>query len=247
MIDKEILKKELRFSLLPGYYLQPKKHLNKLGIKSYEDYLLELVNESSFFLKKLTGEDKKYSPPLSEENGQCDCTSDSYELDFKLLGTDSSFEASNLRTDELVFPSGTTDCVICCANKANSKGTASSNHQYTWINALLRDFDTSKNASKEMRNLQRLFKTKKNVLLFYSFYTFFGLYALDIEEAVSLIIDMLNSDFKKAFAYRKRTAPQYDTYFVFVYSWWNDETKFYEDYFVICQVIDDQMHLIEIR
>ena len=54
MIDKESLKKELRVLLLPGYYFQPKNHLENLGVESYEDYLLELVNESSFFLKKLT-------------------------------------------------------------------------------------------------------------------------------------------------------------------------------------------------
>lgn len=235
------------FSLLPGYYFQPKNHLNNLGVESYEDYLLELVNESSFFLKKLTGKDKKYSAPLSEENGQCDCTSDSYELDFKLLGTDSVFEASNLITDEKVFPYGTSDCVISCPSKAYSDEKDLSIHQNIWVNALLRDFDTYQNASKEMRNLQRLFRTEKNVLLFYSFNLFFGLYALDIEKAVSLIIDILNSDLKKAFAYRKKTLPQHDTYFVFIYSWWNDEIKYYEDYFVICQVIDDQMRFIEIK
>ena len=200
-----------------------------------------------FFSRNLQRKDKKYSAPLSEENGQCDCTSDSYELDFKLLGTDSSFEVSNLTTDKQVFPSGNTNCRIGCASKAYSKGVTHSNYQYTYVNALLRDFDTSQNASKEMRNLKRLFGTEKNILIFYSFNLFFGLYELDIEETVSLIIDMLNSDLKKAFAYRKKTVPQHDTYFVFIYSWWNDETKFYEDYFVICQVIDDQMRLIEIK
>ena len=43
---------------------------------SYEDYLRDFVNCSSYFLKKSNG--KLYKKPKSESHGEYDCASDEY-------------------------------------------------------------------------------------------------------------------------------------------------------------------------
>lgn len=59
---------------------------------SYEDYLRDFVNCSSYFLKKSNG--KLYKKPESEAHGEYDCASDEYKLDFKLFASQSRLQAA---------------------------------------------------------------------------------------------------------------------------------------------------------
>ena len=59
---------------------------NRAGDESYEDYLRELLNISTWFMNKTGGE--KFIKPENEEHGENDAITQHYSLDFKLiLGT----------------------------------------------------------------------------------------------------------------------------------------------------------------
>ena len=63
---------------------------------SYEDYLRDFVNQSPHFLKKSEG--KLYQKPKSEANGECDCVSNTYSFDFKLLVSQNRLQADRIFT-----------------------------------------------------------------------------------------------------------------------------------------------------
>lgn len=67
---------------------------------NYEKYLLEFVNASDFFRVKSDGD--IYQSPESEENGQCDCISTSYQFDFKLIASKTALQARSI-----LYPSKT--------------------------------------------------------------------------------------------------------------------------------------------
>lgn len=58
--------------------------------KLYEEFLLDVVNSSNYFLSKSGCE--KYRFPGSESNRECDCNSFGYKLDFKLIISNSYME-----------------------------------------------------------------------------------------------------------------------------------------------------------
>ena len=66
---------------------------------SYEDYLRDFVNQSPHFLKKSEG--KLYQKPKSEANGECDCVSNTYSFDFKLLVSQNRLQADRIFTAEI--------------------------------------------------------------------------------------------------------------------------------------------------
>lgn len=71
---------------------------------NYEIYLRELINNSTYFRDKGKS---AYSEPPSEEAGQCDAISEEYELDFKLLYSQTKLMADSiLKEQPMVLTSG---------------------------------------------------------------------------------------------------------------------------------------------
>ena len=81
--------KSLRLHLLPSELIV-KGFVKGEEQCNYEYYLLELVNQSSFFISLSHGQ--RYSAPESEAHGECDCISDAYQLDFKLIGGNTRYK-----------------------------------------------------------------------------------------------------------------------------------------------------------
>ena len=74
---------------------------------SYEDYLTEFVNCSSRFLSLSNGEQYKHTCKKAQSNKECDCVSNGYQLDFKILGTESSLYANrNLSMQKMLVRDG---------------------------------------------------------------------------------------------------------------------------------------------
>lgn len=88
MIDGNLREKILPPELTIKDFIKGEKQCN------YEVYLLEFVNKSSFFRNKSNGEN--YIKPQSESNGECDCNSSIYELDFKLMASKTALQASSI-------------------------------------------------------------------------------------------------------------------------------------------------------
>ena len=86
-IDSRLNFKQLPAALIIKGYIKNESGCN------YENYLLELINKSSYFRSKGKSE---YNKPANENNGQCDAIANDYELNFKILLAASSLQASNL-------------------------------------------------------------------------------------------------------------------------------------------------------
>ena len=92
---------ELNFKLLPAALLI-KNFVKGNPDSNYEKYLLEFVNSSSFFREKSKGQ--IYTSPENENFGQCDCISDNYSLDFKMLISPNMAKAKNLFSYSICQP-----------------------------------------------------------------------------------------------------------------------------------------------
>ena len=88
MYDKSLIAHLLPSEMIIKNYIHGDPDCN------YEKYLLEFVNASDFFRVKSDGD--IYQSPESEENGQCDCISTSYQLDFKLIASKTALQARSM-------------------------------------------------------------------------------------------------------------------------------------------------------
>lgn len=190
----------------------------------YEIYLREVVNASAFFRGKSNG--AEYSAPSTESHGEWDCVSDSYSLDFKLIASETALRARNLFSNEIYkMAEGVT---VYCAPKMESSNPKYKPIQATRIFAALRSMDIAalkvvRNSSgrkqgieTDIRGLLETLETQKHILMFFP-YEFFTETDNDITTVTFDIIDALSQDFSEAFKYRKDVAPEFDTYFVFIY------------------------------
>lgn len=87
-----------------------------IGSYHYSDYLLEIVNETPFFLGKSKGE--VYISPSSEAHGECDCISQHYQMDFKLIASKSELQARSIFSPQIYYDNGE---AIYCASRIDSQ------------------------------------------------------------------------------------------------------------------------------
>ena len=91
MKENYILEKEVKIDLLHAALIN-KDFVTGENNCDYEQYLFEVIQMSQYF--KTKSNNKQYSRPVSEAHGECDCVSDDYELDFKLLASSTRLQAS---------------------------------------------------------------------------------------------------------------------------------------------------------
>ena len=87
-----IPKNELKRATLPPELIID-NYIENYRDTSYEEYLTEYMNCSSLFLSISEGEPYQHIPQKRQNQGECDCCSSRYALDFKLFGTQSSIYA----------------------------------------------------------------------------------------------------------------------------------------------------------
>lgn len=209
----------LKATLLPApliikNFVKGEKHCN------YEEYLLEFVNKSSYFLSKSQG--ASYIAPKSESKRECDCNSSHYELDFKLIASKTSLQGRSL------YSSGITALnnggIIMTGSSKVGKGSI----QTTRIHAALRGYNfeqlcqlaTNKIKKQGLENdiweLLDTLSTKKNLLLFFP-YKFGFETSYDFDSGVEQIRQALQDDFKCTMEYRNFVSKDFDTYLCFIY------------------------------
>ena len=207
----------LKFSVMPAATI-----INRfvIGIENsnYEVYLLELINSSAFFLNKGKGH---YKSPISEENGQYDAEAPDYEIDFKLLATQTLLMGySTLALQPEVITKGVTFYTSCKRPRNRIKASH--------IHVILRDL--SVNDLEEIRRhktrrtctendipeILNTIETRKNILLLL-LYIFKFDNQIQLDKAIDIITCSLNNDFHNLLSYRKKIAPDFDTYLTAVY------------------------------
>lgn len=211
--------KSLRMTLLPAELIV--KNFVKGEEKcNYECYLLELVNKSSFFTTLSHGQ--SYSAPENERHGECDCISDAYLLDFKLIGGKTPLQARKLLTHQKELLG---EGAVAIGPPWEKKST----RQVTLIHAALRDYSCSQLVELRKQNPKKqgiendicqflkTLETKKNLLLFFP-YSFSFDTEYEVEGGSKQICSAINSDFSSAMEYRHNVVAGFDTFLCFIYS-----------------------------
>lgn len=202
--------------------------------ENYENYLREFINNSLFFYKKAQGH--IYEAPQKEDEGECDCTTGNYGLDFKIFGSKSMcYAKGSLSAQIVVHDSG---MIITCQSEKSGSMTSSILHK------LLRvyDFDSNElnipldqNTELYLEDIKAFRKTLlkgKNILFFYPYNLYFK-NDYNFNYALSEIEKALEKDLLNAFNYRNKICAKYDTFFSFIYN----------DFFIILQYEDGKLKI----
>ena len=215
-IDSRLNFKQLPAALIIKGYIKNESGCN------YENYLLELINKSSYFRSKGKSE---YNKPANENNGQCDAIANDYKLDFKILLAASSLQASNLFSPSVSKVSdGITTYGECKKPKGVIKATqihvAFRTRNLSDLLQLKIDYTRVRKQCIETDVLKVLnnLETLKNLLLYFPVKFLFGENdVLSKSEALEKIMQALNYDFESLFEYRNYVTDKFDTYFVTIY------------------------------
>ncbi len=192
---------------------------------NYELYLREFINASSFFLTK--SHNKQYIPPHSEEKGQCDCESKDYQLDFKLLLSETMGQGKREFS-----PSITQVCPGITFYGEPNITTISPNYKEidaTYLHVAFRTtgFDELCSMGEKLqkrhgceRDISLILKDlrKPKNILFMLPYEFYFKDEICYGDGLSIIVSAITKDMINLVKYRKLKQPEFDIYFAFIYS-----------------------------
>lgn len=185
-----------------------------------EKYLREFVNKSTFFLQKSEGQ--QYHAPPSEANGEPDCISGTYTLDFKLTESETFFRAKSELSwgKEFRLPG---ILVTTVPKKQNDTQQVTRLHvalrglDYNQLCQLRKNLPDATATGKDIPQFLKKLETKKHLLLFFPYYFQFDV-PYEFPVGVAKIQEALNGDFRHAIEYRRQLAKGFDTYMAFLYS-----------------------------
>lgn len=203
---------------------------------NYEIYLRELINSSTYFLDKGKS---TYGQPSSEEAGQCDAISKEYELDFKLLDSQTKLMADSILGERpMVLASG----VVAYAECKNPGGKVVATRLHAAMRGL--SFDdlvniprpemNRTNTQNDIPQILEVVEVEKHILMLFPYIFSFG-QEPHSEDPVEAIRTEINEDFKNLFLYREKMSPGFDTYLTTVFS----------DSFLIFRIIHGELFLVE--
>jgi len=215
---------DLCFSILPTQMIV-KDFVDGCDYCNYELYLREFINASAFFLAK--SHNAPYTPPPSEEKGQCDCESDNYKLDFKLLLSETMGQGKREFS-----PSITQLCPGITFYGEPNITTTSPNYKEidaTYLHVAFRTTDFEELCSMEEKLQKRhgyerdislilKYSRKPKNILFMLPYEFYFKDEICYEDGLSIIVPAITKDMINLVKYRELKQPKYDTYFAFIYS-----------------------------
>ena len=191
----------------------------------YEKYLCEFVNASPFFLGKSHGEHYKHIPHNSQSNGECDCVSASYELDFKLIMSESMGRAKSTSYNTKYYDPKLGMTVIG-SPKEEHEITATRLHfilsEYSFCDLceLRMNPQFRKKYSSDVKSFLKKLETEKHLLLFLPYRLFFE-QEYEFHEGITKVSDRLNRYFHSSMQYREFVLEilkkKYDTYLAFIY------------------------------
>ena len=214
---------DLQIDKLPSRMVGTKL-IKGIGKYSYEDYLLEFVNASSFFIEKSKGH--VYRHPDQESGGENDCISDYYELDFKLIDSEKWLQADSIFSFQYDVP--IPGIIMKESPKVKSSDKAYKPLKATRIHAALREKSLSDLSELRCQRqvdeiseidiiaLLETVEKQKNLFLFFPYKLYFD-NNNDINIGRQIAIDGISGDFKGLIEYRRINCPDKDTYFAFIY------------------------------
>lgn len=201
----------------------------------YEDYLIEMLNASSWVNAHFKSE---FIAPPSESDGECDSYSDGYGLDFKLIASKTMLQATSIFSPQIHE--------ICNGVVAYGASKGRGSMQATWMPQALRgktidELEKIRQNSSKKQGIENDIKeyistleTNKNLLLFLPYVFRFEECSV-LEDDIATVVFYIHKDFSVSLKYRAELLPQLDTFFVFLYY----------DYFVLCKWENQSLMFLE--
>ncbi len=210
----------LKFEILHSGYLI-KNYINGFGEYSYEDYMVEFINKSAYFLELAGG--NEYTRPKSESHGECDCISSNYEIDLKLFGSSHLYEAKSTLYSQLSVPTSGVKIthppkIINGSKKVEYLNVLARLTSYQDTNRILKTEKKVELNREEivLKHFLDILMINKN-LLFFIPYRFFYDADVTFEFGCNDIISAINNDLKECLKIRYENKKNYDTFFSFVF------------------------------
>lgn len=213
----------MRSSLLPATVLID-NFIKGIAPYTYEQYLIEIVNATPYFLQLSKG--KAYKHPSEENHGEWDCVANYYAMDFKLVASESRLRALNLFSKQIHVDNGV---IFYCAPKI-SRGdrrykpitatrlfAALRNLTFEELNKIRKEPHIKRGICKDVRYLLELLETDKNLFLFFPYDIYFDDDG-SFEEGLSIALSAIGADFQNSLLYRAECCPDRDTHFCFIYA-----------------------------
>ncbi len=225
-----MLKDEMKLKMLEPVFVI-KNYVYGDNNCNYEKYLLELVNESLFFREKSNY--AVYLHPSTEDNGECDCISDSYRLDFKLAEANSRLKAQNLLSMQY-------ETIIPGVRSTILPKSPSTQLTVTNFHAVLRSYTMEQLEELLLFNVKfgsyeydikcylENLKMNKNLFFFFP-YVFFFDSKYNFKFAIENITKAIQNDFAESMKLRKKYCSDYDTFLAYIY----------DNNLVVLQLIED--------
>lgn len=215
----------LRFQILPtqliiSNYVKGYENCN------YEIYLRDFINTSEFFLSKSNYE--AYTAPTSEERGQCDCISNKYQLDFKLLLSETMGQGKREFSPSITqISSG----IVCHGEpKITTRDKDYKEIHATYLHVAFRILNYEKlceignqkykqhGMERDVHLILKDLKKPKNLMCMIPYKFFFDNdISYSYEDGKKEIISAISSDYINLIRYREDIQPLYETYITFIY------------------------------
>ena len=213
----------MKNSLLPAAILI-NDFVKGIGPYRYEQYLIEVINATPYFLQRSQGE--SYVHPLEEDHGEWDCISSRYAMDFKLVASESRLRALSLFSSQIYEENG---WISFCAPKIDGGDRRykpiTATRLFAALRALsleelkqIRQSPTAKGrAGRDVCFLLESLETDKNLFLFFPYNIYFDEDG-GFENGLSIALSAISADFRNSLLYRTERCPARDTYFSFIYA-----------------------------
>lgn len=213
----------MKSSLLPAALLI-NDFVKGIGPYTYEQYLIEIVNATPYFLRRSQGQ--FYFHPPEEDHGEWDCVSSRYAMDFKLAASESHLRALSLFSSQIYVGNG---WISYCAPKIGRGDKRykpiTATRLFAALRALsleelkeIRQLSTAKGlVNRDVRHLLESLETDKNLFLFFPYNIYFD-EGGRFEDGLSIALPAIGADFQNSLLYRAECCPDRDTYFCFIYA-----------------------------
>ena len=220
---------DMAFNIIePKYFMLKCKYI--VPELTYESYLIEVINGSTFFRSKCSFMEH-YQLVEKQSNGEDDAYTSTYQLDFKLLVDENVMRARNNNKPEVDY-SHMSQGFIFTKSKENVSEVPKNNILMDIINCSYEEIVNGSFKNSTIKNLVKNIGKKKNIFMYYPYEFTCNCDPLLTVEAFE---NMLTSIFKVLLEYREKTFPEKDTFVcIKINSWflvfeWVDKKFLFRD------------------
>lgn len=165
----------------------------------YEDYLLEFINNSKFYIEH---GNKKFDAIVKQDKGEPDAKNGKYEIDFKIFAEEENIHAKSELGEQIWIPSDGLTCYGVKQSKYKEIGYFNLCKLFRNREENETDDNHKKQRKKALETAYKILETKKNIFIMLPF-EFLFMENINTNDMIKIIIDELEEDLKNMMKCRK--------------------------------------------